>query len=81
LLLTVRGTGSRTSDLEDGAMDSFWIFLEAMAGIVDDGQMVDHLQKDLAQMPERRREKMREYLRLVSSEISRLESIVNGKPA
>jgi hypothetical protein len=56
-------------------MDSFWIFLEAMAGILEDGQMVDHLQKDLAQMPDRKREKMTEYLQLVSGEISRLASM------
>ena len=56
-------------------MDSFWIFLEAMAGLVEDGQMVDRLQQDLSQMPERKREKMTEYLHLVSGEISRLAAM------
>ena len=60
-------------------MDSFWIFLEAMAGIVDSGEMVNSLQQDLSQMPERKREKMKEYLRLVSGEISRLAAIADGK--
>jgi hypothetical protein len=60
-------------------MDSFWIFLEAMAGIVDDGQMVDRLQKDLSQMPERKREKMTEYLQLVASEISRLAAMTEKR--
>ena len=36
-------------------MDSFWIFLEAMAGIVDKGKVVDNLQQG---MPERKREKI-----------------------
>jgi len=56
-------------------MDSFWIFLEAMAGIVDDRKMVERLQKDLSEMPERKREKMTEYLQLVASEISRLAAM------
>ena len=57
-------------------MDSFWIFLEAMAGIVDKGEVVDNLQQG---MPERKREKMREYLRLVSGEITRLAAKADGK--
>jgi hypothetical protein len=60
-------------------MDSFWIFLEAMAGIVDKGEVVDNLQQDLSGMPERKREKMREYLRLVSAEITRLAAMADGK--
>ena len=60
-------------------MDSFWIFLEAMAGIVDNGEVVDNLQEDLSAMPERKREKMREYLRLVSAEIARLAAMADGK--
>jgi hypothetical protein len=65
--------------MEDGAMDSFWVFLEAMAGIVDSGEVVDHLQEDLSQMAERKREKMKEYLRLVSAETSRLAAKVDGE--
>jgi hypothetical protein len=60
-------------------MDSFWIFLEAIAGIVDSGEMVNSLQDDLLQMPERKREKMKDYLRIVSTEISRLAAIADGK--
>jgi len=60
-------------------MDSFWIFLEAMAGIVDNGEMVNSLQQDLSQMPERKREKMKEYIRIVSGEISRLAALSESK--
>jgi len=43
--------------------------------------MVNSLQQDLSQMPERKREKMKEYIRIVSGEISRLAATVGKQSA
>ena len=63
-------------------MDNFWTFLEAMAGIFDEpreirGQTIEHLQKELRQMPKDEREKMAGYLNAVSEGISNLATMAS----
>jgi hypothetical protein len=58
--------------VEDREMDRFWVFLEAVAGFLDNSQSVEALKRDLLQMPQSEREKMKDYLRLVFEKIEPL---------
>ena len=46
-------------------MDRFWVFLEALAGFLDDGRSIDQLKEDLAHMEKAKRDRMTGYLSLV----------------
>jgi hypothetical protein len=53
-------------------MDRFWIFLEALAGILEDRQATEGLKQHLMQMPPAERSRMKNYLRIVAETIPRL---------
>ena len=61
-------------------MNGFWVFLEAMAGILDDpfdleGEAVDDLKREFWNMPQSERDRMEEYLNVVSAGISSLATM------
>jgi hypothetical protein len=58
--------------VEDREVDRFWIFLEAVAGILENGQSIEALKHDLSQMPQPERERMKNYLQLVFETIEPL---------
>ena len=53
-------------------MDRFWVFLEAVAGFLENGKSVEALKRDLSQMPQPERERMQNYLRLIFEKIEPL---------
>ena len=55
-------------------MDRFWIFLEALAGFLENGQSIEALKNALSQMPQTERERMTKYLRVLSEKIPQLVS-------
>jgi hypothetical protein len=61
-------------------MDGFWVFLEAMAGILDDplcrdGETIEHLKRDFWNMSQSERDRMDECLNVVSSGITNLATM------
>lgn len=63
-------------------MNGFWVFLEAMAGILDDpfgldGKAVEDLKREFWDMPQSERDRMDECLNVVSSGISSLATMDN----
>ncbi len=47
-------------------MDRFWVFLEALARCLENGNTMEDLKQDLLRMPPSERERMTRYLRVVS---------------
>jgi hypothetical protein len=61
-------------------MNGFWVFLEAMAGILDDpfdleGEAVEDLKREFWDMSPSERDQMTEYLNIVSAGISSLATM------
>ena len=59
--------------MEVEAMDNFWIFLETMAGILDDddGKAVERLNDELSHCPPEERRQRIKHLVTVADEVSR----------
>jgi hypothetical protein len=70
----------RADILEDGAMDNFWICLEAMAGILDewndrDSRTLERLKRELRKMPQDEHDRVTHHLTVVSSGVSLLATM------
>jgi hypothetical protein len=53
-------------------MERFWIFLEAMARLLDNGKATEPLRHELSQMPATDRERMQGYLTIVTENLPHL---------
>ena len=61
-------------------MDNFWIYLEAMAGILDewndrDSRTLERLKRELSNMPQDEHDRVTHYLTVVSSGVSLLATM------
>jgi hypothetical protein len=50
-------------------MDRFWVFLEALAGFLENDKSVEALKQDLSQMSNSDRERMANYLRVAREKL------------
>jgi hypothetical protein len=50
-------------------MDRFWVFLEALAGFLENDKSVDALKQELSKMPQSERERMANYLRVAREKL------------
>jgi hypothetical protein len=53
-------------------MDRFWIFLEAVAGILAEQTSAESLKRDLSQMEAKKRDRMNKCLEIVSEKLPQL---------
>jgi hypothetical protein len=53
-------------------MDRFWVFLEAIAGILEKDQAVETIHQELYRLPQPERERITNYLRIVAEKIPQL---------
>jgi hypothetical protein len=65
---------------EDEAMDRFWVFLEAIAGILEKDLTVEAIKQELSRMPQPERERIAHHLRIVAEKIPQLAAGGGGLP-
>jgi hypothetical protein len=53
-------------------MERFWVFLEAVAGILAEQQSAETLKRNLSQMEPQQRERMNKYLQVISERLPHL---------
>jgi hypothetical protein len=57
-------------------MERFWIFLEAIAGLIEKENAVETLVEDLSRMPQPERERMKQFLTTAAEKLPQLASHV-----
>ena len=61
-------------------MDNFWTFLDVMAGILNEDDAVDRLNREMTAMSDIRRDKVMRDLTILATKSSRLVAMAGHQP-